>query len=58
MNNKFKWYGRDRDDHWDGMSKSDPERYRKINAVLNEKGKKKDLLDYQGLTTVHTNHTL
>ena len=27
------------------MSKSDPERYRKINAVLNEKGKKKDLLD-------------
>ena len=24
---------------------SDPERYRKINAVLNEKGKKKDLLD-------------
>ena len=27
------------------MSKSDPERYRKINAVLSEKGKKKDLLD-------------
>ena len=27
------------------MSWSDPERYRKINAVLNEKGKKKDLLD-------------
>ena len=45
MNNKFKWYGRDSDDHWDGMSKSDPERYRKINAVLNEKGKKEDLLD-------------
>ena len=27
------------------MSTSDPERYRKINAVLNEKGKKEDLLD-------------
>ena len=27
------------------MTKSDPERYRKINAVLSEKGKKKDLLD-------------
>ena len=27
------------------MSKNDPERYRKINAVLSEKGKKKDLLD-------------
>mgnify|MGYP000716445529 FL=1 len=31
--------------NFNGMSKSDPERYRKINAVLNEKGKKKDLLD-------------
>ena len=45
MNNKFKWYGRDSDDHWDGMSQSDPERYRKINDVLNERGKKEDLLD-------------
>jgi RNA polymerase sigma factor (sigma-70 family) len=27
------------------MSTTNPERYRKINAVLNEKGKKKDLLD-------------
>ena len=45
INNKFKWYGRDSDDHWDGMSKSDPERYRKINDVLNERGKKEDLLD-------------
>ena len=31
--------------NFNGMSWSDPERYRKINAVLNEKGKKKDLLD-------------
>ena len=31
--------------NFNGMSKSDPERYRKINAVLSEKGKKKDLLD-------------
>ena len=31
--------------NFNGMSKSDPERYRKINAVLTEKGKKKDLLD-------------
>ena len=31
--------------NFNGMSQSDPERYRKINAVLNEKGKKKDLLD-------------
>ena len=31
--------------NFNGMSASDPERYRKINAVLNEKGKKKDLLD-------------
>ena len=31
--------------NFNGMSTSDPERYRKINAVLNEKGKKKDLLD-------------
>ena len=30
---------------FNGMTKSDPERYRKINAVLSEKGKKKDLLD-------------
>jgi len=31
--------------NFNGISTSDPERYRKINAVLNEKGKKKDLLD-------------
>ena len=31
--------------NFNGMTKSDPERYRKINAVLNEKGKKKDFLD-------------
>ena len=31
--------------NFNGMSWSDPKRYRKINAVLNEKGKKKDLLD-------------
>ena len=31
--------------NFNGMSWSDPERYRKINAVLTEKGKKKDLLD-------------
>ena len=31
--------------NFNGMSMSDPERYRKINAVLNEKGKKKDFLD-------------
>ena len=31
--------------NFNGMSASDPERYRKINAVLNEKGKKEDLLD-------------
>jgi len=31
--------------NFNGMSTSDPERYRKINAVLNEKGKKEDLLD-------------
>ena len=31
--------------NFNGMSKNDPERYRKINAVLSEKGKKKDLLD-------------
>ena len=31
--------------NFNGMSQSDPERYRKINAVLNEKGKKEDLLD-------------
>ena len=31
--------------NFNGMSMSDPERYRKINAVLNEKGKKEDLLD-------------
>ena len=31
--------------NFNGMSWSDPQRYRKINAVLNEKGKKKDLLD-------------
>ena len=30
---------------FNGMTKSDPERYRKINAVRNEKGKKKDFLD-------------
>ena len=29
----------------DGLSMTDPVRYRKINAVLAEKGKKKDLLD-------------
>jgi RNA polymerase sigma factor (sigma-70 family) len=29
----------------DGLSITDPVRYRKINAVLAEKGKKKDLLD-------------
>ena len=28
-----------------GLSMTDPERYRKIHAVLSEKGKKKDLLD-------------
>jgi RNA polymerase sigma factor (sigma-70 family) len=28
-----------------GLSMTDPVRYRKINAVLNDKGKKKDLLD-------------
>ena len=28
-----------------GLSQTDPEKYRKINAVLTEKGKKKDLLD-------------
>ena len=28
-----------------GLSKTDPERYRKIHAVLSEKGKKEDLLD-------------
>ena len=31
--------------NFNGISTSDPERYRKINAVLSEKGKKKDLLD-------------
>ena len=31
--------------NFNGMSTTNPERYRKINAVLNEKGKKKDLLD-------------
>jgi len=31
--------------NFNGMSMSDPERYHKINAVLNEKGKKEDLLD-------------
>jgi len=31
--------------NFNGMSWSDPDRYNKINAVLNEKGKKKDLLD-------------
>ena len=31
--------------NFNGMTKSDPERYRKINAVLSEKGKKKDFLD-------------
>ena len=31
--------------NFNGMSTSDPKRYRKINAVLSEKGKKKDLLD-------------
>jgi len=31
--------------NFNGISTSDPKRYRKINAVLNEKGKKKDLLD-------------
>jgi len=31
--------------NFNGMSMSDPDRYRKINAVLTEKGKKKDLLD-------------
>ena len=31
--------------NFNGISTSDPERYRKINAVLNEKGKKKDFLD-------------
>jgi RNA polymerase sigma factor (sigma-70 family) len=31
--------------NFNGMSMSDSERYRKINAVLTEKGKKKDLLD-------------
>ena len=31
--------------NFNGMSWSDPKRYSKINAVLNEKGKKKDLLD-------------
>ena len=29
----------------DGLSMTDPVRYRKINAVLNEKGKTPDLLD-------------
>ena len=29
----------------DGLSVTDPEKYRKINAVLAETGKKKDLLD-------------
>jgi RNA polymerase sigma factor (sigma-70 family) len=38
---KYKNWGID----MDGLSMTDPERYRKINAVLNEKGKKKDLLD-------------
>ena len=28
-----------------GLSQTDPEKYRKINAVLTEKGKKKDFLD-------------
>jgi len=31
--------------NFNGMSQSDPERYRKINDVLAERGKKKDLLD-------------
>jgi len=31
--------------NFNGMSTTNPEQYRKINAVLNEKGKKKDLLD-------------
>ena len=31
--------------NFNGMSWSDPKRYSKINAVLTEKGKKKDLLD-------------
>ena len=31
--------------NFNGMSTTNPERYRKINAVLNEKGKKEDLLD-------------
>jgi RNA polymerase sigma factor (sigma-70 family) len=39
--NKYKNRGID----MDGLSMTDPVRYRKINAVLNEKGKKKDLLD-------------
>jgi RNA polymerase sigma factor (sigma-70 family) len=30
---------------FDGLSMTDPERYRKINAVLTDKGMKKDLLD-------------
>ena len=31
--------------NFNGMSTTNPKRYRKINAVLNEKGKKEDLLD-------------